>query len=228
MGLNASKGNMYEFITHTWNTVKGRCYHDCSYCYMKRWGTPGKIHFDRRELNTDLGTGNFIFTGSSNDMFAWKVKKDWIEATLEHCRRFENRYLFQTKNPARLYDYADFLPKKSVVCTTIETNRWYPHHMGATPSPEIRALFMSLYKNFDRYVTIEPIMDFDITVFPELILMAKPVQVNIGADSGNNNLPEPSWDKIQQLVSLLEGHTKVVLKKNMKRLEVQHAAISKN
>lgn len=33
MGLNVSKGNMYEFITHTFNTIKGKCYHDCSYCH---------------------------------------------------------------------------------------------------------------------------------------------------------------------------------------------------
>jgi len=51
-------------------------------------------------------------------------------------------------------------------------------------------------------------------------LMANPVQVNIGADSGNNNLPEPSWEKIQQLVGILEKKTRVVLKKNIKRLEV--------
>lgn len=28
MGLNISKGNMYEFVTHTWNIIKGKCYHD--------------------------------------------------------------------------------------------------------------------------------------------------------------------------------------------------------
>ena len=70
MGLNESKGNMYEFVTHTWNTVKGRCPHDCSYCYMKRWGKQRDPYFDRRELKTDLGEGNFIFVGSSCDIFA--------------------------------------------------------------------------------------------------------------------------------------------------------------
>ena len=32
--LNVAKGNMYGFITHTWNPIKGHCYHQCSYCYM--------------------------------------------------------------------------------------------------------------------------------------------------------------------------------------------------
>lgn len=73
MGLNTSKGNMYEFITHTWNTIKGECYHDCSYCYMKRFGKLNKVRFDAKELKTDLGTGNFIFVGSSCDMFAENI-----------------------------------------------------------------------------------------------------------------------------------------------------------
>jgi hypothetical protein len=42
-----------------------------------------------------------------------------------------------------------------------------------------------------RYVTIEPIMDFDLEKMVDLIRKCKPVQVNIGADSGNNHLPEP-------------------------------------
>jgi len=37
MGLNISKGNMYGFMTHTFNIIKGRCSHDCVYCYMKQF-----------------------------------------------------------------------------------------------------------------------------------------------------------------------------------------------
>jgi len=55
MGLNISKGNMYEFVTHTWNVIKGKCFHDCDYCYMKRWGDLKPIRLDKKELKTDLG-----------------------------------------------------------------------------------------------------------------------------------------------------------------------------
>ena len=34
----SKNGNMYQFVTHTWNTIKGECPHGCPYCYMKRWG----------------------------------------------------------------------------------------------------------------------------------------------------------------------------------------------
>src|SRR3990167_1900105 len=30
--LNKQKGNMYGFVTHTWNPIKGKCSHNCSYC----------------------------------------------------------------------------------------------------------------------------------------------------------------------------------------------------
>jgi protein gp37 len=46
---------------------------------MKRWGEQKPIHLDEREMKTDLGSGNFIFVGSSCDMFAEDVPQDWIE-----------------------------------------------------------------------------------------------------------------------------------------------------
>lgn len=32
MPLNKAKGNMYEWVTHTWNPLAGECSHGCSYC----------------------------------------------------------------------------------------------------------------------------------------------------------------------------------------------------
>ena len=96
--LNKQKGDMYDFITHTWNTVKGKCPHECSYCYMKNWGKQADLHFDEKELKTKLGEGNFIFVGSSCDMWAHEVNTLWILKTLKHCDKFDNQYLFQTNS----------------------------------------------------------------------------------------------------------------------------------
>ena len=105
MTLNKQKGNMYGFVTHTWNAVKGKCPYDCSYCYMKVF-PQGKLHFDEKELKTNLGEGNFIFVGSSCDMWAKKIPLEWIVEILEHCRKHpKNTYLFQTKNPERFIPY---------------------------------------------------------------------------------------------------------------------------
>jgi len=215
MALNKSKGNMYEFVTHTWNTVKGTCSHNCSYCYMKRWGKQKPTRFDEKDLKSDLGSGNFIFVGSSNDMFASDASAEWIQRTINHCSSFDNHYLFQTKNPERLQEFE--LPKNSVVCTTIETNRIYPEIMQNSPTPNARAASMS-HITIPKYVTIEPIMDFDLVEMLNLIKQCNPVQVNIGADSGNHKLPEPSKDKVLMLIDGLNQFTTIERKRNLSRI----------
>ena len=213
MGLNKRAGNMYDFITHTWNTIKGKCYHDCLYCYMKRWGKLNPVRFDEKELKTDLGKDNFIFVGSSNDMFT--VDFDWTQRVLDYCNKFpNNKYFFQSKNTFAFQNEALRFPKNSVFCTTMETNRHYPDIMGNCPPVYDRVFYMP----FRNYITIEPIMDFDLSDFVVLLRIARPKQINIGADSGNNNLPEPPKEKILELISELEKFTKVKQKKNLKRL----------
>ena len=50
MALTKSRGNMYPFVTHTWNAIKGICFHDCPYCYMKKFDGLLPIRFDPKEL----------------------------------------------------------------------------------------------------------------------------------------------------------------------------------
>lgn len=219
--LRESKGQMYDWITHTWNPIKGKCPHDCSYCYMKRWGEQRPLRLDERELRTDLGTGNFIFVGSSTDMFADKtfdvIDCHDIEAILKKMCKHDNSYLLQTKNPHGLYWFRDHLPKNTVVCTTIETNRWYPGTMNNCPTTAMRAYWITQIGK-PCYVTIEPIMDFDLVPMIELIKQCHPVQVNIGADSGNNHLPEPSKEKLLELIAELQKFTVIARKSNLGRL----------
>ena len=221
MPLNKSTGNMYEFITHTWNTIKGECPHGCSYCYMKRWGKQHSLHLDEKEFKTDLGKENFIFVGSSCDMFADDIPYKWIKRTLDYCNEYSgNNYLLQTKNPDRFSSFFNELKSHFCICTTLETNRIYKSIMNNSPSPQDRALTLSWVHSIKKYITIEPIMDFDLPEFVELIKVCNPVQVNIGADSSSkhNKLPEPSKEKILELIAELGNFTKVVQKKNLKRL----------
>ena len=227
MGLNISKGNMYGFVTHTWNTIKGKCPHGCSYCYMKRFGEQKPIRFDEKELrefDRDMkkyGEGQFIFVGSSCDMFAADIPAEWIIKTLDHCKKFDNTYLFQSKCPESFLDFGTCMPDKVVFCTTIETNRHYENIMGQSPSPYNRARAMLELSEFCKtYVTIEPIMDFDLEKMVQLIMACGSSQINIGADSGGNKLPEPSTEKLRQLIVELgmNNGRKVVAKDNLKRL----------
>lgn len=221
MGMNVQKGNMYDFVTHTWNTVKGKCPHGCTYCYMHRF-PQNEVRFDSNELKTDLGSGNFIFVGSSCDMFAENIPHEWIQKTMAHCAKHDNSYLFQTKNPnmfERMYPHG--FPSVSKLCTTIETNRHYPE-MGNAPSTKERAEAMHRLNDwnyrFETMVTIEPIMDFDLKEMVEIIKRCEPWKVNIGSDSGGNHLPEPSADKVLALIEELKKFTTIAKKRNIVRL----------
>ncbi len=224
MGLNVSKGNMYEWITHTWNPLAGECPHGCSYCstnklmrypgIKNKYTGPPRIH--ELEMKTNLGKGNFIFVVAQNDLFAEYVSDEIIGKILEHCKNFDNHYLLQTKNPEGFHRF--FLPNNFSICTTIESNRFYKEFMGNSPEPYDRSVAMFNTTFMKKYVTIEPIMNFDLDDMLHLIGNCSPIQVNIGADSGNNNLPEPSKGKILELITELEKFTKVKLKKNLNRL----------
>ena len=226
MGLNPTKGNMYGFVTDTWNVIKGACPHDCSYCYMKKWGHLRDTRFDEKELSTDLGNDRFIFIGSSCDMWADTLPIQWCRKVLEYKTLHRNntgsnnRYLFQTKNPKKfITSYIYLSTYTDILCTTLETNKIYPC-MGNTPTPWERAQEMNnLHQiGFKTMVTIEPALDFDIKELYQLVKMCEPFQVNIGSDSCHNHLPEPPKEKIIELISELEKFTIVYQKKNLRRL----------
>lgn len=216
--LNIQKGNMYGFVTHTWNTVKGECLHNCKYCYMKRF-KQNPIRFDEKELKTNLGENNFIFVGSSCDMFSENIPDEWINETIKHCEKYNNQYLFQSKNVNSMLKWV--FPKNTILATTIETDN-NELILKYSNAPEI-------YKNRinikdivfqKRMITIEPIMKFhSAKSFFELIKYINPFQVNIGADSKNSNLPEPTKDEVNELISeLKKTNIKLFLKDNLKRL----------
>lgn len=104
MALNKSTGNMYAFVSHTYNPMKGECEHSCPYCFMKGKRLLPPLRLELKELKVNLGEGNFIFVGSSTDEWAANVPSEWIEQVLDYCDGFDNSYLFQSKNPARFWN----------------------------------------------------------------------------------------------------------------------------
>jgi protein gp37 len=211
--LRKSIGDMYKFVDYTWNPIKGKCIHNCSYCYMKRFPQP-LLHLDEKELKTDLGQDNKIFVGSSTDMFAKDVPDKWITQVLDYCNKFDNTYYFQSKNPERMACFDGYFPEKSVFGTTIETN-----YITLIKEHSNAPLSRTQIKQFKRrFITIEPIMEFDLNYFVEDIKFIKPDFVNIGADSKNHNLPEPTYKEVIELKKELEKFTIVNLKDNLKRL----------
>jgi len=220
MSLTKSKGNMYPFVSHTWNPIRGRCPHQCSYCYMKRYKV-GDLRLVFKELKTNLGSKNFIFVGSSTDMFSESVYHNWIKYVLEHCRKYpENMYLFQSKNPGRFKEFVDEFPpnRATVLGTTIETNiASITAQYSTTPHPQERVNHM-MDLAFPTMISIEPILEFDLKTMIDWIKMIAPEFVAIGADSKGWDLKEPSPEKVIALVSQLKEITKVKIKKNLLRI----------
>ncbi len=227
MALKKAKGNMYPWVTHLWNPIAGPCPHQCSYCYVKsmcRVKQPAELSL--KTPFPPLGKGKTIFVGHLCDMFAEGVPDYFILRVLEHCYEWRsNVYVFQTKNPSRYRAFLNFFPPYILLGTTTETNRETPDISNA-PEPIIRLLDMLVLacmmwrmRTSRIFITIEPILDFDVDVLALIISKIKPEFVNIGADSKRHNLLEPSPTKISGLVSALKAAgIEVRLKENLKRL----------
>ena len=214
MSLNKSKGNMYPWVTHTWNVITGKCFHECIYCYMRRY-KQSPMWFNHKELNRNLGNGRVIFVGSSIDMWARDVPPDWIQSILGRCHAYDNEYLFQTKDPYRFF-FFDRFPEKTIFGTTLESDIHYPKITKA-PDPAIRAEAIARMRP-RRMVSIEPILAFNHDRFLTMIERIDPIFVSIGADSKGHNLPEPRAKELDDFVVALRGITEVKLKKNLARL----------
>jgi len=208
---------MYPWTTHTWNPIKGKCPHECVYCYMNRF-PQDPLRLDEKCLKDNLGKGNTIFVGSSTDMFAEGISAEWIEAILLYCRKYPiNTYLFQSKNTLNMARYRPFFPPNVIIGTTAETDSPTPT-ISKAPDPAERLNWLSFFTKTQRFVSIEPIMDFELIWFVRSLQLADPSFVSIGADSKNHSLPEPPAGKIRELIQELQKFTEVKIKANLGRL----------
>ena len=228
MPLKKSKGNMYPWVTHTHTHLGGECPHRCSYCAIqamaKRFPAmkdkySGPLRLIEDEFKVKYGTGKTIFIENCNDLFAEEVPGDLVLRILTHCSLWpENTYVFQTKNPGRYSKFIDFLPANRILGCTIETNRDMST-ISQAPHPEKRASAMLLLGRERKFVTIEPVLDFDVDILSKWIAGTSPDFVNIGADSKGHGLPEPPMWKVEALIkSLKESGIEIREKHNLERL----------
>lgn len=235
MPINEAKGNMYPWVTHTHAELGGECEHKCRYCYVDnpRWGRAprycGSIRLIEKETKTRLGSGRVIFKEHMNDLFASSVSDDIVRMVLVHCQQWpENTYVFQSKNPAR-FQFFNFPNSPLIFGTTIETNREIPRSISVAPRPFDRMIAMAAdnMKSVDKFVTIEPVMDFDVDILASWIDRIRPRFLNLGADSKNHGLPEPTVEKIMKLVQKLSEYgIELREKHNLSRLKARSAVLA--
>jgi len=211
MPLKESKGNMYEWVTNTHSHLGGECPHKCIYCYVDnpRFGRAsrycGPLRLIESEFKVGYGTGKTIFIEYCNDLFCKEMPQNFINRIIRHCLDWpQNTYVYQTKNPARYLKMDFLMPDESIFGTTIETNRDMSK-ISKAPKPEERMKAMEQLRG-RKFVTIEPVLDFDVDILAEWIARINPEFLNLGADSKGHGLPEPTVEKIHALVDRLHGY----------------------
>jgi len=173
-------------------------------------------------LDINYGHGKLIFIEHMNDLFANEVSEHTILQILNHCLDYpDSEYVLQTKNPHRYMEFTQAIPCGTTCGTTIESNRVHGV-MGNAPSPFNRIVGMKSIKDFgfSTFITIEPILKFDLDEFADMLEWANPSFVNIGADSKGCGLDEPTYDDIMALYErLCKANIEVRKKLNLDRLE---------
>jgi len=219
---NKAKGNMYTFIDFTFNPIRGRCPHNCSYCYCRRfWNMEGfdkTLRIIEDSFTTKFSEGERIFVGSSIDIFAEEIPAEWIRRVLDFCSKApKTAFLFQTKNPGRFKHFK--IEKNFMIAATIETNIYSRKIMGEAPAPALRAVAMEDLEAKTKMISIEPIMKFDEDIMMAWIMEIMPIIVSVGADSKGHGLPEPTPDELRAFLTRLEKTgIEIVRKDNLTRI----------
>lgn len=224
--LKKSAGNMYPWVDFTHTHLGGECPHYCSYCYVDNplHGRPprytGEIRLLEEELKVPYGEGKTIFIEHMNDLFADLVRSPLILKVLDHCRAWPaNTYVFQTKNPQRYFEFLSDMPPRIMLGTTIETNRDLGH-ISRAPAPMKRlTAIMTLAASHKTFITLEPILDFDLGTLTAWIKDTRPAFINIGADSKGHGLKEPSAKKLRAFIAEIQASgIEIRQKRNLGRL----------
>jgi len=224
---NKSNGRkMFNIVTKTWNPVTG-CLHFCTYCWARKLATTKlknshrykrgfKPSLNEREFRVKFGEGDFIFVSDMGDLFGDFMPPEWILRVIEYIKHFpKSFFLFLTKNPERYEKFLDIMPENAILGATIETNR-NPTYLENTISraalPSMRYAAMKKLEWDKKFVSIEPILDFDFEVLSEWIEEIFPFMVYVGYDNYSNKLSEPPLSKTLRLLKEISKMTFVVRK----------------
>ena len=228
---------MYE-KTKTWNPAVG-CDHDCIYCVpsfqriLKRQQCKDckifKPQYHPERLNRIPSGYQNIFVFGNGDVSFYDIEfvVETIMSISHYISRHKNNtkktFYFQSKDPScfeKYLDHFNIIPNITLL-TTLETNRDKDYEkISKAPPPSERAIDFYLLNFPRKIVTIEPIMDFDLKIFYQMLKSINPLKVYMGYNSRPKkvSLPEPSLEKLYCLKKLLTTAGIEVVLKNQDRL----------
>ena len=216
---------MFKTIDVTWNPFVG-CRFDCIYCYARDNIAPRLRHlpqyaadfrptFVEKALKRRFQPGQFVAVSLMGDI-SWAKREEVLKilAVIENFPR--TSFLIQSKNPRCFWEFS--FPSNVYLGTTIETNREYG--LTKAPSSFIRYADLQFIRHPYKFISIEPIMDFDLEVLMQWLDCIRPGIVEVGADNYRNHLPEPPWWKVKMLLeNLRDICPRVVEKEGLERLK---------
>lgn len=217
---------MFNLVTRTWNPVTG-CLYRCNYCWARELATTKlrnshryiqgfKPMLNEGEFRSKFKKGDFIFVSDMGDLFGDFMPSEWIRKVLDHVRRFsEASFLFLTKNPFRYNEFLFEMPKNAILGATIETNNdqiLQTHKISGAPPPSRRYIAMKDLEWDKKFISIEPILDFDLESFSFWIEDIFPFLVYVGYDNYRNNLAEPMLSKTLSLIEKISENMLVIKK----------------
>lgn len=215
-------GNTYS-DTYSSDHVKGlgHCFFNCRYCSKnKRFKKVAPHYLSEQALHENLGSDKIVFVASGSDICAPNITDHDRLRVLDHCASYSgNTYWIQSKAPEVLTSKQMFLEHPVWACaylgTTIETNRDY--HLSQAPNVEQRADALATAAEYDirTYVTLEPLVDFDLEPLVDLVKRCQPSFVHIGRNTRRQvALPEPARYQVIDLIQRLAEFTTVNVKHN--------------
>lgn len=219
---------MFSFITEVWNPLGGECVHNCygGKCWAKiiakKFGLDkykGEPRLDPKQMKKKFKDDDFVFVVDMNDLFAENVPSELILEVIKKTWEFpKTQFLFLTKNPSRYMNFVPIFGDNCVLGATIESNRIAPRTCNAE-NRLLRLIWMSnvaIKSRLRMFVSVEPIMDFDINEFVGHLTFIQPWAVAVGYDNYNMGLPEPELWKTEKLITLIEENGFTVYRKTLR------------
>jgi len=201
---------MFPFITRTHNPIGGGhvlrqdgsisgCY-NCTYCWassMKnryKWAKYlGEYRWIDKEFLVRYNQDDFTFVCDMIDI--GRLPTPLLIEFFNWLSDQPGKILTLTKNPkiyAQLYTRGIEISKNIYLGATVESNENYPS-ISKAPNQFDRLYWMntlSMLAEFENrlFISIEPVLDFDLKTFETDIYRIKPWAVAIGYDNYNNGL----------------------------------------